>query len=311
MEIYNNINTMTKDECVLALGNFDGVHTGHRLLIQRAKEIASKNGILSGIYTFAVNSKLVLNAESLQLLTTESEKNSIFSALGMDFVCYDDFSKIKDISPEEFCDYLANKTEVKTVICGENFTFGRFAGANSSDLKSMMNKRGIGCEIVKCSKSGGVDVSSTVIRKLLSDGDTDKAAELLGYRYFIETEVVHGARLGHSLGFPTINQKVYGGKVVPAFGVYLCVCSFDGEKHPGVVNVGVKPTVSKSESTDVVFETNILDFDGDLYGKTVKLEFHGMLRPEQKFPSLDALKEAVLLNIKEAHDYFGKDSNLQ
>lgn len=311
MEIFNNINTITKNKCVLALGNFDGVHTGHKLLIQRAKEIASKNGFLSGIYTFAVNSKLVLNAESLRLLTTDSEKNNIFSSLGIDFVCYDDFNLIKDISPEEFCDYLAHNTGVKVVVCGDNFTFGRFACANSSDLKSMMNKRGIGCEIVKCSKFDGLDVSSTVIRKLLADGDTDKAAALLGYRYFIEAEVVHGARLGHTLGFPTINQKLYGGKVVPAYGVYLCMCSFDGESHPGVVNVGVKPTVSTAESTDVVFETNILDFNGDLYGKTVKLEFYGMLRREQKFPSLDALKEAVLQNIKEARDYFGKDSKLQ
>ena len=310
MDIYNSINVKDKNGCVLCLGNFDGVHTGHKQLILTAKKLANELKCPAGIYTFSVNSKILLGNSKLSLITTDNEKNRLFSSLDVDFVCYDDFLKVKDFSPEEFCAYIKENTNVKAVVCGENFTFGKFASANSSDLKRLSADYRIICEIVKNHILDNVCVSSTVIRKLITDGDMDDAAKLLGYRYFIETEVVHGAHLGSKLGFPTINQNVYGNKTVPSLGVYCCKCIIDGEEYMGVVNVGTKPTVTKdTDEPQIIFETNILDFSGDLYGKKVKIEFYKKLRNEIKFSTLEELTENVLKNINETRAFFRKEHN--
>lgn len=309
MYIYNDISDKNLEkDCILCLGDFDGVHTGHCQLIIKAEELADKYNCKVGIYTFSVNTKILLGTKNLSLLTTEEEKNSIFCELGVDFVCYDNFMKIKNLTPNEFCAYLTEHIGVRAVVCGDNFTFGKFASGKSTDLESLMQMRGVECEIVPGFSVNGTSVSSTEIRRRIICGDMDSAAEMLGYRYFIETEVVHGAKLGRKLGFPTVNQKIYGNKVIPAFGVYCCICSIDRNKYTGVVNVGIKPTVNENSNKDnIVFETHILDYSGDLYGKTVKLEFFKMLRHEKKFESLDELQINVLHNIEEAKAYFGKD----
>lgn len=309
MEIYCSANDLNKSRCVLALGDFDGVHLGHRKLLKAAAEAAEKYGCQTGVYTFAVNSKICLGAKAVSLLTTDAEKKEIFDRYGADFAFFDDFMSVKDFSPVEFCEYLKHKADVKAVVCGENFTFGKFASAGSSDLYNIMTERNVECIIVPNFLSGASAVSSTLIRKYISDGEIEKANKLLGYRYFIKAEVVHGAALGRTLGFPTINQFCYGGKAIPKFGVYCCICHIGGQKYMGVVNVGTKPTVSRrSDEKRVVFETNILDYRGDLYGKCVKIEFCHMLRSEKKFSSLEELTDNVLFNIRQTREYFEKEN---
>lgn len=307
MKTFKDICNLKECPVVLALGDFDGVHTGHRGILSEAVKLSEKIGCKAGVYTFAVNSKYLLGIKELQLLTTEKEKNDIFADLGITFVCYDDFNKIKDYSPQDFCDYLVENTGVKVVVCGENYTFGKYAAAGSRDLKEMMAAKGVECVIVQDYKLNGCMVSSTTIRNLIVSGDMESVSEMLGYRYFIETEVVHGAGLGRNLGFPTINQLPYGNKIIPAFGVYCCKCTVDGKEYCGITNVGVKPTVkSDNNDSDIVFETNIFDYAGDIYGKTVKTEFCKMLRPETKFPTVEALKKQVFFDIDEAKSYFRK-----
>lgn len=305
MDIYYNLNDIKNTPCVLALGDFDGVHLGHRQLLKALESASKKYSCSSGVYTFTVNSKLCLGASTVSLLTTDDEKSRIFDECGVDFALYDDFMAVKDYSPEEFCDYLIQNAKPVAVVCGENFTFGRYAKAGSGDLKRLMEARGVECIVVSNFSLENIGVSSTQIRKYITDGYPEKAERLLGYRYFIKGEVVHGAALGRTLGFPTINQLCYGGKTVPCFGVYCTVCEIDGKSYAGVTNVGIKPTVSsESDDAHVVFETNVIDYSGDLYGKTVKVEFCHMLRKEKKFSSLEELAENVLLNIKQTREYF-------
>ncbi len=307
MKITDMGNCSMQQKCVLALGNFDGVHLGHRRLLEEAAAIAGKAGVLSGVYTFRENSKSVLAAENFSLLTTEQEKEQIISECGADFICCDDFSKVRGLSPEEFCGYIAKKLDVKAVVCGENYTFGKNASAGSEDLKRIMQSKGIETHVIPSISLYGDIVSSTRIRNLISCGDVEMASELLGYRYFIKTKVVHGKELGRQLGFPTVNQLEYENKTIPKFGVYACVCTLDEKRYKGVVNVGVRPTVSQNtENPPVVFETHLLDYAGNAYGKSVCVEFCKMLREEKKFASLDELRIAVMKNIDDTYRYFEK-----
>lgn len=302
-----NGNFKNEDKCVLVLGDFDGVHTGHRKLISCAKAIAKEKGIKVGVYTFCVNTKSFLGTADLCRLTTDNEKNRIFSELGVDFVCYDDFSQIKEFSPEDFCCYITEKFNIESVVCGENYTFGKGAKAGSEDLEKIMSGFGVLCYIVEMMHINNECVSSTTIRESIKSGDVEKAALMLGYRYFINAEIIHGAELGRKLGFPTINQLDYDSKCIPKFGVYVCVCTIDDRKYMAVSNVGVKPTVTESaDNPPVVFETHVIDYSGDLYGKYVKVEFCKMLRAEKKFNSLDDLHDNVMLNINQTKELFDK-----
>lgn len=304
MDIYRKDKQIT-GRCVIALGDFDGIHLGHRALLRAVGEKAKELRCLSGVYTFSVNTKEFFGIPGFARLTTENERNGIIESLGLDFVYYDEFAEIKDLSPEQFCDYLSESFNLAAVCCGENYTFGKFAAADSKKLAELMGKKGIECIIVPGVTVDGESISSSAVRKYVSEGDMEKAQKLLGYRYFINTKVIHGAQLGRKLGFPTINQLEYFGKAVPKFGVYCCVCTVDGVKYKGVVNVGIRPTVSDGkENPPVIFETHIIDYNGDLYSKDVKVEFCKMLRGEKKFSSLDELHQNVMQNIKQARLYF-------
>ncbi len=306
LEIINLNNIFDKDDkCVLVLGDFDGVHLGHQKLISHAKIIAKEKNLKVGVYTFRINSKSFFAANGFSRLTTDTEKNDIFSKLGVDFVCYDDFASVKDFSPQEFCKYIIEKLNIATVVCGENYTFGKGAKATSKDLDKLMCGLGVSCYVVQMLHISDQCISSTAIREHIKSGDVQKAASMLGYRYFINAEIIHGAELGRKLGFPTINQLDYDSKCIPKFGVYVCVCTIEDKKYMAVSNVGVKPTVSASaDNPPVVFETHIIDYSGDLYGKFVKVEFCKLLRAEKKFGSLDELHDNVMLNIRQTKELF-------
>ncbi len=293
-------------DTILALGDFDGVHKGHQKLLSEACALGKTTDLAVGVYTFRENTKLLLGDKKVSLLTTEEEKNELLAKTGIKFIGADDFNKVKDFSPEEFCGYLYRRFSPKAVFCGENFTFGKKAAAGSAELAHLMDVYGCETHIVPgLAAPNGECISSTAVRRAVENGDMYGVAELLGYPYFIRTRVVHGAMLGRKLGFPTVNQLEYCGKAIPKFGVYACLCEIDGITHRGVVNVGVRPTVT--DDNRVVFETHILDFDGDLYGKRITVSFYKMLRPERKFASLKELRENVLANIRETREYFEKE----
>ncbi len=288
---------------LLILGDFDGVHTGHVSLINESTRISREENLSCFVYTFKVNTKMITRG-NVSFLTTDEEKNEIFARNGIDCVYYENFESVKNMGPEEFCKYLLQNFGAKVYVCGENFSFGKDASACSHDLKRIMENYGAVTHIMPMVEKDGRAVSSTYIRKLISNGEIEKANELLGYAYFISAPVVHGRELGRKLGFPTINQLEYGNKTKLKHGVYACLCLVDGKKYEGVANVGVKPTVEQTDETPVTIETHIIGCNENLYGKNVKIEFLKFLREEKKFSSIDELKENIMKNISQTKEYF-------
>ncbi len=309
MKIYENqyISENIKG-CVLALGNFDGVHKGHKMLLDKAKEYAENHGLSFGIYTFVKHPK-VLGGKKHELLMTVQEKISFLDCIsGADFVYLENFDDVKDFSPQTFVDYIIEKFDVKCTFCGENFNFGKMACGDSTLLYSLMNEKNRESVVVETLKVEEKTVSSSEIRRLLQEGKVETAAHLLCEPYGFTSQVVHGASLGKVLGFPTVNQHIPDEKIIPAFGVYSSVVIIDGKEYMGVTNIGVKPTVSQDER-QVLSETHIIDFKNDVYGKSITVLLCKRLRGEQKFKSLSELIENISYNVQQTKDYFKELKN--
>ena len=302
MQIFENCYIDNPEKAsVLAFGNFDGVHTGHTHLLRLAREYAKQNNLRFGIYTFK-NSPKFKDAHR-SVITTLDMRLSAFEKLGADFVYLEDFDDVKDFEPDEFVDYIIGKFCCECAFCGDNFTYGKKASGKADTLFSSMLSKGKMCVVVEGLKVDAITVSSTRIKELIHLGNVEKAKELLGGPYIFTSNVVHGAHLGHTLGFPTVNQLVPKELVVPPFGVYSTIVYIDEKEYMGVTNFGVKPTVSDDASAPVA-ETYIIDFDGDVYGKNIGIGFYKKLRDEKKFSSLDELKMSISQNVAETKKYF-------
>ena len=296
-----------KNGCVLALGNFDGVHIGHKFLLEKAREYARQYNLDFGVYTFIKHPRLMYGKKH-EMLSVLQEKLSFISTLGADFVYLEEFDEVKDFSPSEFVDMICEKFGAECTFCGENFTFGKMALGTEQTLLSLMEEKGKKSVTVQTLKVNGNTVSSTEIRRFLQDGDVEKAAMLLGEPYVFSSEIIQGAKLGRTLGFPTINQKIPTGKILPAYGVYCSVVIIDGKEYMGVTDIGVKPTVSEDER-QILAETHIIDFDEDVYGKTVRIALLKRLRGEKKFRSLAELSESINENVQQTREYFKESEN--
>ena len=300
--------------CVTVLGNFDGVHLGHTKLILSAKKAAEENGYSLCVYTFSKHPSSFKG--SFGFLTTNEEKEELIRSLGADILFLDSFEDVKDLSCEQFCkNVLIDKLNTKIAFSGKNFRFGKDRCGDIFVLEEEMSKlsgKSFAIDYVK-TKDDDI-INSTSIRRLISDGDTEKAKELLGRPYFLSAEVVHGRHLATHLGAPTINQTFPDGKAVPKYGVYAVCLWVDGKKYFGVANVGTKPTVTSDEaSSPVLCETHIIDYKGDLYGKKIKTEFYSKLRDEKKFGSIKELSDAIKKDVEKAVSYFSEreESNLE
>lgn len=289
--------------CVsLALGNFDGVHRGHREVIGAAVEHAKKTDIKSAVWCFGNNPK----AQG-EILSDTEEKTEIFRTLGADYVIFEDFEAVRNMSCEKFTEEYLAGFNVRALFCGFNFRFGRGASGDVSTLRGLCGISGIFCRSLDAVSCDGVPVSSSAIRSLIKEGDVEKAEALLTRPYCLTAEITHGRHLGAALGFPTINQNFENGKLVPRCGVYATLTHVDGEVYPSVSNVGARPTVNGKH---LRLETHILDFDKDLYGKKIKVEFKKFLRNETKFSSEEQLKAAVLEDICDTKEYFSEKEDV-
>jgi riboflavin kinase/FMN adenylyltransferase len=201
---------------------------------------------------------------------------------------------------EHFLDMLRKHYDAAGFVCGEDFRFGHFGSGNAKLLQEYCNREKIPCVVVPDQILDGVRVSSTYIRQQLEDGDMATAVKFLGHPHVLSGTVVHGKALGRKLGVPTANLRLPEGLAIPRFGVYACSCLVDGKRYPAVTNIGTRPTV---EGSGITVEPWILDYSGDLYDREITLEFHYFLRPEQRFPSLEALKEEIHRNAEETRNY--------
>ena len=290
MEIVRTL-TDSKEPQAVALGFFDGLHLGHRAVIDAVLE-EKKNHKLASVITFSEHPAKVLGGADVPLLTTNEEKLRILEQWGVDRVYMLDFAAIADMPPEEFVrEILQKRLQAGSVSCGYNFRFGKGGAGDGDMLKEMLRETAVRVKVLEPVQTDGEIVCSTAIRELLNRGDAAKAARFLGRPFSYAFPVVHGKHLGTLLGTPTLNQHFPEDFVKPKFGVYAARCLVDGKWYEGVANVGVKPTVG---SDKVLSETWLFDFHGDLYGATIRTELVEFIRPEKKFDGLPQLKEAIL-----------------
>lgn len=283
-------------DTAVALGAFDGLHIGHRAVIRPAVE----SGLRSVVFTFKDNPAALLGGR-VRYLSAVEERLRILESWGVDTVIMPDFSEVAGLSAEAFAALLFADISAKMLFCGEDFTFGRGAAGNTETLQRACKARGAELRVIPAVTLRGEKVSATRIRNALERGDAEEAAALLGRPFGFELEVVHGNRLGRTIGIPTINQPLPEDFILPRFGVYASTVQIGEKALFGVTNIGVKPTVG---SDRVLAETWIPDFSGDLYGRILRLELLGFIRDERKFASLEELREVIADNAVTARAIF-------
>ena len=283
-------------ETAAALGAFDGLHIGHRAVIDKVIQ----SGYLPVVFTFRDNPAERLGGRC-RYLTTVDEKLRILESWGVEAVIMPDFADVADWSAERFLDMLRTDLCAKEISCGADFSFGKKASGNTKLLLEFCEKYDMKLQLAEAVLYNGERVSATRIRDAIEAGSVTEAADMLGRPFSFEFEVVHGNHLGRTIGIPTINQAFPERFILPRFGVYASAVYADGSVYCGVTNVGVKPTVGSDKALS---ETWMPDFSGDLYGKTLRLELLGFIRDERKFPSLEALRSVIEENAVTAREMF-------
>ena len=292
---------------VIALGFFDGVHLGHGALLSRCAQRARELNAVPAAFTFDLHpSALIPGKEPVPLLTTPADRAGLMERLyGIREVLIAHYDQAMMTTPwrQFITDYLLRDHAAVHLVVGHDFHFGYKGEGDPQKLQALCRELGVGCDVIPKVELEGITISSTYIRSLLSQGDMDRAAQFLGHPYVLTDTVSHGKKLGSTLGFPTVNLHFAPGLLIPAHGVYACKAVFEnGDSRLAVTNIGIRPTVQDGDW--VTAEGFLLDFDGDLYGRKVRMEFFHYLRPEQKFPSLEALRSEVMRNVQQTRAYF-------
>ena len=282
---------------VAALGFFDGVHIGHRRLLDRAAEIAASRSLIPSVFTFS-DDALSFKPDAARL-TDFSEKVELFRLAGIERVYAADFPDLSGLSPERFVsEILVGQLNVSVAVCGFDFRFGAGAAGDSDALVRLMRDLGRDAEVIAPTVLDGTVVSSSAIRAALSEGDVALAEQMLGRPFSLSGRVEHGRGYGHTEGIPTVNLPVAPHLAVPRRGVYRSRAVIDGAGYPAVSNVGTRPTFG---GTGVNCESYLLDYHGsDLYGRAVRVELLGFLRDERKFDTPEDLYRQIALDISAA-----------
>lgn len=302
--LHTLFDTRIEKPTAVTVGKFDGIHKGHNLL---TSDIISKGeeGLCSCLVTFTNSPRIALSVDDSPSLITNKERVFMLETNGLNYLVECPFdSRMMETDPRSFIELLVTNLNMKYMAVGSDFTFGYKGAGNIQLLKELSTELGFELKVYEKIKKNNRDISSTYIREELKEGHIDVVNEMLGYDYFVWGEVVHGAHLGHKIGIPTINIMPEPIKLVPKFGVYATSIDFDGRIYHGVTNVGTKPSVSDKKVVGI--ETHILDYNGDLYGKFVRVTFHKFLRPEVKFGSIDELKDQMNRDKAEAKAFFNR-----
>ena len=284
----------TQQPTVLTIGTFDGVHLGHQKIVERVVTTARQEGLLATVFTFFPHPRMVVQHDKgLKLIHTLEEKKQLLQQLGVDLLVVQPFNEaFAQLSAEEFVStILVEHLNVKKVIIGYDHRFGCNRTANIDDMRLFGKKYGFAVEEISVQEVDEVSVSSTKIREALNKGDVTTAEHYLGTPYSLTGRVVHGLKLGRTLGYPTANIQVTEEyKLIPKDGVYAVYSYIDGRKVYGMMSIGKNPTIEgKGASIEVYF----FDFNGDLYDQKLTIEFVQYLREEQKFATIDLLKKQL------------------
>jgi len=290
----------------LTIGVYDGVHRGHLEIIHKLTAGAHAIGAPAVVLTFAPHPASVLGKREVKCLTTPDERADLLSSLGVDLIVTHPFDEnVAGLSAHEFMARLKKHLGVSHFLMGYDFALGRGREGNAARLAELGRELNYTIEVVQAVSDESGVISSTEIRKLIGLGDVVEAGGLLGHNYSLHGIVVHGDGRGRKINFPTANIEYANGKLIPANGIYACWVWVNGVRYMSAVNVGVRPTFD-NEATRPLVEAFILDFDSNIYGQDIRLEFAARLRDELKFPSVEALVEQMQRDVAWAREILSK-----
>lgn len=297
MLIYNNISELSNlTNSIVTIGTFDGVHLGHQKIIKRLVELKEKQGGKVVLFTFDPHPRKILFPEQLdlKLITATPEKCELFQKFGVDYVLVFPFTR--EFSQMNASDYVSDiivkGLKTKTLVIGYDHRFGSNREGNIETLKHLSEVYNFNIEEIPAQEINQLNVSSTRIRKAINEGDIKTANAFLGYPFFISGAVIKGKQLGRTIGYPTANIFIEDAdKLLPKMGVYAVKVFIGSNSFKGMLNIGLNPTTDFDNKIKI--EVNIFDFDRDIYGEILKVEFIKRIRDEQKFTNLDELKIAL------------------
>ena len=302
MNIIRDTHPQALAPSVATIGFFDGVHLGHRHLINQVKMAAALNGWCSSIITFPVHPRQVIQSNyQPSLLSSPEEKVELLGTTGIDNCILLPFTReLSQLTAREFMQLLYDNYKVRMLVIGYDHRFGHNRAETFEDYCRYGRELGIHIMQATAYTQEQDKVSSSAIRRALLSGEISTATKYLGYNYFMQGTIVSGYQVGRKIGFPTANLQVdFCNKLIPAIGVYAVHVSVNGQNYKGMLNIGHRPTINNG--TDLSIEVHILDFEGDIYNQPMRIEFIDFLRPEAKFQSVDELvlqiqkdKEATL-----------------
>lgn len=295
MKIVNSIKSFSANKpTIVTIGTFDGVHLGHKKILEQIVENAHSQNCESLVLTFFPHPRTILQADSeMKQLNTLAEKTNLLSALGIDNLVIHAFdAAFSRLTAEEFVkQVLVDTFKIKKIIIGHDHRFGRNRTANIDDLIEFGNKFGFEVEEISAKEINEVSISSTKIRNALTEGNIELANNYLGYYYSLTGIVSKGKQLGRTIGFPTANIKIVEEyKLIPQNGVYIVQSNLDGIMYHGMMNIGTRPTV---DGTTQTIEIHFFDFQKELYNQKITISLLHRMRSEQKFESVDALKKQL------------------
>ena len=295
MKIVNSIKSFSANKpTIVTIGTFDGVHLGHKKILEQIVENAHSQNCESLVLTFFPHPRTILQADSeMKQLNTLAEKTNLLSALGIDNLVIHPFdAAFSRLTAEEFVkQVLVDTFKIKKIIIGHDHRFGRNRTANIDDLIEFGNKFGFEVEEISAKQINEVSISSTKIRNALTEGNIELANNYLGYYYSLTGIVSKGKQLGRTIGFPTANIKIVEEyKLIPQNGVYIVQSNLDGIMYHGMMNIGTRPTV---DGTTQTIEIHFFDFNRDIYNQKITISLLKWMRSEQKFESVDALKKQL------------------
>ncbi len=294
----------------MALGYFDGVHLGHQKVIGTAKQIAEEKGLTLAVMTFHPHPSHVLgrDKEPKDLITPLEDKINQIEQLGTEVLYVVKFNEVfASLSPKQFIDQYIIGLNVQHAVAGFDFTYGKYGKGTMETMPDDLDGKA-GCTMVEKLTEQDKKISSSYIRTALQNGDVELANVLLGQPYFIKGIVIHGDKRGRTIGFPTANVGLNNSYIVPPTGVYAVKAEVNGEVYNGVCNIGYKPTFYEKRPEQPSIEVNLFDFDQEVYGAAIKIEWYKRIRSERKFNGIKELTEQIQKDKQEAIRYF---SNLR
>ncbi len=288
----------SKQDMLLTIGVFDGVHLGHRYLISQLKELARKQGLASGVVTFRQHPQKVLSPQTrLPFLTDLAQRTKLLEDEGVEVIIPLSFThELASLSPRQFLGLLEKHLRMRGLVIGPDFALGQNREGDTATLRQLGQEMGFSITVVPPLIRNGEVVSSTAIRKALAEGDMKRVQNLVGRPFRLHGRVTTGARRGTGLGFPTANLDTSPQQALPAEGVYVSQAHIDGQAYPAMTNIGQRPTFGGGER---LVEVYLLDYHGDLYGQELAVDIIERLRDEKKFDTPEELKKQIAEDVKQ------------